>query len=226
MFRLNVALVLDISMLSQFLEGKTSDAVKSWNATLIIAGVFQTRVGPTSPEVADWKRARWEVEPKLLHVLCMLLAVTHQSVSRPYHYSDCTQETLTIQIKRRGVQDIEERGSDVTDLFNRCRTLWAGSESILATWCERLLLEPVQRPSHLPLNTCNICTRQLFTYAPMLVLVASGFALLCSGSTETILQEKHIQRRGDTCTTCGKRARGRKLNIRTGQIAEKHEWNH
>lgn len=134
------------------------------------------------PEVADWKKARWKVkgvDTKLVRLLCMLLAVMHQSVSRPYHYSDCTQRTHTIQIKSWGVWDVEKRGSDVTDLFSRCWTLWAGSESILANCCDRLLLEPVQCPSHLPQNSCNICTIQLFTYAPSLVHVVSGFTPLC-----------------------------------------------
>lgn len=149
-------------------------------------------IRPTSPEVADWKRARWKVkgvDTNLGRLLCMLLAVMHQSVSQSYHYSDCTQRTHTIQIKSWGVQDIEERGSDVSDLFNRCWTLWAGSESILANWCDRLLWEPVQCPSHLPQNSCNICTIQLFTYAPMVVLVMSGFTPLCLGYTESILQK-------------------------------------
>lgn len=100
-------------------------------------------------------------------LLCMLHAVMHQSVSQPYHYSDCTQHTRTIQIKSWGVRDVEECGSDVSDLFNGCWTLWAGSESILANWCDGLLLNPVQCPSHLSQNTCNVCTIHLFTYAPL-----------------------------------------------------------
>lgn len=113
------------------------------------------------------ERAKWKikgVDTKIARLLCMLLAVMHQSVSRPYHYSDCTQRTHTIQIKTWGVQDIEECGSDASDLFNRCWTLWAGSESILANWCDRLLLKPVRCPSHLPQNRCNICTIHLFTF--------------------------------------------------------------
>lgn len=150
------------------------------------------------PQVAAWKREVKGVDTKLVCLLCMLLAVMHQSVSRPYHYSDCTHRTHTIQIKSWGVQDTEERGSDVSDLFNRCWTLWAGSESILGNWCDRLLLEPVQCPSHLPQNSCNICTIQLFTYAPTLVPLMSGFTPLCLGYTESILQKKHTQRKDDT----------------------------
>lgn len=186
-------------------------------------------IRPTSPEVADWKMARWKVkgvDTKLVRLLCMLLAVMHQSVSRPYLYSDCTQRTHTIQIKSGGVQDIEERGSDVSDLFNRCWTLWAGSESILANWCDGLLLEPVQCPSHLPQNSCNICTIQLFTYAPILVPVASGFTPLCLGYTESILQKGTSKGKVTSAQQEGQEQVAENLIPGSDNFPEKEEWNH
>lgn len=44
----------------------------------------------------------WKIkggDTKIGCLLCMLLAVMHQSISQPYYYSDCTQHTHTIQMR-------------------------------------------------------------------------------------------------------------------------------
>lgn len=72
------------------------------------------------------KGAGWKikgVDTKIGCLLCMLLAVMHQSISQPYYYSDCTQHTHTIQMRGEGVQDGEGCSGDMSDLFNRHRTL-------------------------------------------------------------------------------------------------------
>lgn len=59
-------------------------------------------MGPTASEVAERNGAGWKikgVDTEIACLLCMLLAVMHQSISQPYYYSDCTLHTHTIQIR-------------------------------------------------------------------------------------------------------------------------------
>lgn len=63
---------------------------------------LKPRITSTSSEVAESNGASWKIkglDTKIACLLCMLLAVMHQSISQPYYYSDYTQHTHTIQMR-------------------------------------------------------------------------------------------------------------------------------
>lgn len=85
-------------------QNKMSAVSKPQNTTLIKV-ISRPQSRASDLQHLKWlkeKGAGWKikgVDTKIGRLLCMLLAVMHQSISQPYYYSDCAQHTHTIQMR-------------------------------------------------------------------------------------------------------------------------------
>lgn len=87
-----------------------------------------------------------------------------------------TAHTHTIQIRSQGVWDVERCSGDISDLFNRCWTLWVGSKSISVNWCDRWFLET--RPKLFrSTTTLSLCMHITFVH---MCISVHGFCLVFS----------------------------------------------
>lgn len=122
--------------------------LKRQNATLIrVISPASTRITSATFAATEWNGAGGGWRPELenkgswhrnrrpaLHAPCCYASI-YQAASLLFRL-----HTLFIW-GAGGVQDVEGYGGDTADLFNRRRTLWAGSESISAGWSDRPFLD-------------------------------------------------------------------------------------
>lgn len=103
------------------------------------------------------------VDTQIAWLLCMLLAVMHQSISRPYYYSDYTHTHTLFRFEAevhgalRGAAETRVTFSIIAGYFE------LAVNPSQRTGVKGDFLTPVKCLSDLLAGYCNICTLHLFT---------------------------------------------------------------